>query len=77
MAIGVLTPFGLFWLGPAGFTTTPGAVYSGPLADLGPVPMFDLASTATFPSGSYYWFVLVHDAVSGAVRADSVQTIVP
>jgi lamin tail-like protein len=77
VAFGVLTPFGLFWLGSAGFTTTPVTLYSGPLVDFGPVPIRDFASTTPFPPGSYYWFLLVQDAASGALRLGSVQTIVP
>jgi len=77
VGVGVVGPFGVRWLGPTGFTTTAVAVYSGPLPDFGPAPLFDIPTTAAFPSGTYQWFMVVQDAVSGAVGVGSVATIVP
>jgi hypothetical protein len=77
VGIGVSTPSGVFWVGPAGFTTTPTPYYSGPLSEFGPTTLFDFASTANFPAGSYQWFILVHDPATSAITQDIVQTIVP
>jgi len=77
VAFALTTPFGLFWVGPTGFTTTPTLLLSGPLDDFGPTTLFDFASTAGFPPGAYKWFLVVQDAVTGAVGADFVQTIIP
>jgi hypothetical protein len=77
VGIGVATPSGVFWVGPAGFTTTPAVLYSGPLSEFGPTTLFDFASTAAFPSGSYQWFIVVHDPATSAVTLDVVETVVP
>jgi hypothetical protein len=77
VAIGVSSPIGVFWLGPAGFTSTPTPLFSGPLLDFGPVTLFNIASTAAYPSGSYKWFMVVYDAVTGASDVEFVETIIP
>jgi hypothetical protein len=77
VGIGVLAPFGMLWLGPTGFGVTPAVLYSGPLPDFGPVTLFSFPSTSGFPSGSYYWFMLVQDPGSGAVAVDAVETVLP
>jgi hypothetical protein len=77
MFLGVVTPFGLFWVGPTGITPTFAAVHSGPLAAFGPTTLLPFASTAGFPSGTYRWFIFVQDIDSGAVAVDSVQTVIP
>lgn len=75
--IGVSAPFGLFWVGPSGFTPAFVAVHSGPLADFGPTTLLPFPSTAGFPSGTYKWFMFVQDTATGEVSADFVQTIIP
>jgi hypothetical protein len=75
--IGAVTPFGVLWLGPAGFTLTPAVTYSGPLPDFGPVTLFNFPNTAGFPAGTYQWFMIVHDPASSIVTADVVATTVP
>ena len=77
VAIGVASPVGVFWLSPSGFTATPSPLFSGPLLDFGPVTLFNIASTAAFPSGSYKWFMVVYDTVSGASDVEFVETIIP
>ena len=76
LAIAVATPSGVAWLGPNGFTTTPTAAYTGPLNDFGPTPLFDFPSTATFPPGSYTFFVLVWDNNTGDLTADLIQVTI-
>jgi hypothetical protein len=77
VAIGVSTPSGVLWIGPAGLTPVPTPLYSGPLPDFGPVPLFNFPSTAGFPPGTYHWFMIVHDPGTGAVAFDLVSTMVP
>jgi hypothetical protein len=76
LAIAVVTPSGVAWLGPTGFTTTPTAAYSGPLNDFGPTPLFDFPSTAAFAPGSYTFVVLVWDNDTGDLTADLVQVTI-
>jgi hypothetical protein len=77
VGLGVSSPtLGVLWLGPAGFTLTPAAIYSGPLPDIGPVTLFNIPSTAAFPPGVYQWFLIVHDPGTAIVTTDVVATTV-
>ena len=76
VVIGVVTPSGAIWFGPSGASTTPTTLYSGPLTDFGPTPLFDFPSTAGFPPGSYTFFIVVQDPATGDATADIVRVIV-
>lgn len=75
VALGVVTPTAVVWLGPNGFTNTPAGAYTGPFPDFA-ATVFDFPSTAAFPTGTYTFFVLVRDNTTGVVRADTVQVTV-
>jgi hypothetical protein len=78
VGIGFTGPFGVLWLTPSGgLSPTPVVLHSGPLPDFGPSQLYHTASTAGFPSGSYVWFMVVHDPASGGLNVGSVQVIVP
>jgi uncharacterized repeat protein (TIGR03803 family) len=57
--IGVAAPFGLLWLTPSGFGTTPAALYTGPLPTFAPATLLNLPNAAVLPAGTYVWFAIV------------------
>ena len=74
--IGFVSPVGVYWLGPAGFGTTPVVLFAGALPAFGATPLLNFSTTAGLPAGNYTWFMFV---VEGTTRlfADSVTTTVP
>jgi uncharacterized repeat protein (TIGR03803 family) len=74
--IGFVSPVGVYWMGPAGFGTTPVVLYSGPLPEFAPVPLLNFSSTAGLPAGDYYWFMYVVENPT-RVFVDAVHTVVP
>jgi hypothetical protein len=76
--IGVVTPFGVMWLGPSGFGPTPTPLYSGALPSFGPVTLVNIPNVSALPTGDYTWFMVVNSNANGVVNAgfDSVQTTI-
>ncbi len=64
--IGVVTPFGVFWLDPTGaFVATPTRIFAGALPAFGPSPLIDLPNASAFAPGTYTWFLVVDDDING------------
>ena len=75
MYIGLFTPFGLFWLGPAGFSLLPLRLYAGPLPAFGPARLFNIPNVSALWPGVYWWFVVVDDDSNGVVNGDFVDAV--
>ena len=80
MYVGLVTPFGTYFLDPAaGFVTTPARFYAGPLATFGPVDLVNLANAGALPPGTYVWLVVVDADSNGVIDGtfyDYVVTII-
>jgi hypothetical protein len=64
--VGVVTPYGVFWVDAAGrFVTTPTRTFAGTLAGFGPSPAIQLASASSLPPTTYTWFAIVDDDTNG------------
>jgi glucose/arabinose dehydrogenase len=79
--VGVATLVGTFWLDPATrtFLPTPTRLFTGALADFGPIDLVNVASVSGL-SGPYWWFTLVDADANGVPNgtfADVVLTVVP
>jgi len=66
MYIGVVAPYGVFWLTPSGaLVSTPTRAFAGPMPDFGPLPAIQLASASALLPGNYTWFAIVDDDTNG------------
>jgi hypothetical protein len=64
--VGVIAPYGVFWLDASGrFVTTPARTFAGALRDFGPSPAIDLANASALPAATYTWFAIVDDDTNG------------
>lgn len=64
--VGVVSPYGVFWVDAAGrFVTTPARTFAGTLAGFGPSPAIQLASASSLPPFTYTWFAIVDDDTNG------------
>ncbi|HEX4915348.1 MAG TPA: PQQ-dependent sugar dehydrogenase [Vicinamibacterales bacterium] len=69
--VGVIAPFGTYWLDPAaGFVTSFTPLYEGPLPSFGPSPLVQLPSASVLPPGAYWWVVFVDRDGNGAIDVD-------
>jgi hypothetical protein len=75
--IGLLTPFGMFWLDPLqGLTPALSRVSAGPTASFVLSPFMFLGTAGTLPPGAYWWFVLIDDDVDGVPTGDFSDFVV-
>lgn len=72
--IGLVAPFGVYWLTGSGFRTTPAALYSGPLPTFAPADLLTIPN-GVLPAGTYLWFTIVDTDGTGDTF-DSVQVVV-
>ena len=65
--IGLLAPFGVFWLDPSsgGFVAPLTRLYAGPLPSFGPSLVVQLPNAGVLPPGPYWWFVIVDRDTDG------------
>jgi hypothetical protein len=68
--LGIATPFGVFWITPAGVSLAPARLYTGPLPTFGPAALFNIPNVAGLPPGNYYWFMIVDADSNGVLNAD-------
>ncbi len=69
--IGLVTPFGLFWVDPVqGFVPTLSRAYSGPLPTFGPSTLTTIPNVDVLPPGFYFWLILVDEQVDGIPAGD-------
>ena len=69
--VGVLTPFGVYWLDPSGGFVTPFTrLYAGPLPSFGPSPVVQLPNAGVLPPGLYWWFIIVDRDGDGTLDGD-------
>jgi hypothetical protein len=69
--LGLLAPFGVFWLDPSqGFVTTLTRIYAGPLPSFGPAPLVQLPTAGVLPPGPYWWVIFVDRDEDGALDGD-------
>jgi glucose/arabinose dehydrogenase len=74
--VGLLSPFGVYWLDPSGAFVTPlTRLYSGPLPSFGPLSLLQLPNAGLLPPGPYWWFVIVDRDADGVPDGDITAVV--
>ena len=69
--IGLLAPFGTYWLDPSqGFVTSFTRTYAGPFPSFGPSAVVHLPNAGVLPPGLYWWLIIVDPDGDGTLDAD-------
>ena len=73
--LGLAGSFGVVWFTPSGLSLSPVRLYAGPLPTFGPATLLDIPNVAVFPSGIYYWFMVVDADSNGVLNGDYLDVV--
>ena len=69
--VGLVTPFGVFWLDPAqGFAAPLVRLHSGSLPTLAPSNFITISDVGTLARGGYLWLILIDQQIDGVPAGD-------